>query len=34
MMVVGAVWILAVRRRYGGISRVDSTATAQPRPAA
>ena len=34
MMVVGVIWILAVRRRYGTLSRVDSTATAQPRPAA
>ena len=34
MMVVGVIWILAVRRRYGTLSRVNSTATAQPRPAA
>jgi phosphatidylglycerol:prolipoprotein diacylglycerol transferase len=33
IMFVGLLWILAVRRRYGTLSRVDATATSQPRPA-
>lgn len=33
MMLAGVVWIFAVRRRYGTLSRVDSPAAAEPRPA-
>jgi phosphatidylglycerol:prolipoprotein diacylglycerol transferase len=34
IMFVGVIWILAVRRRHGTLSRVNATATTQPRPAA
>jgi phosphatidylglycerol---prolipoprotein diacylglyceryl transferase len=33
MMVAGVVWICVVRRRYGSLSRVAATVTADPRPA-
>jgi phosphatidylglycerol---prolipoprotein diacylglyceryl transferase len=34
IMFVGLLWILAVKRRHGTLSRADATATSQPRPAA
>jgi phosphatidylglycerol:prolipoprotein diacylglycerol transferase len=34
IMSVGVIWILAVRRRHGTLSRVGAPVTSQPRPAA
>jgi hypothetical protein len=33
-MFVGLLWILAVKRRHGTLSRADATASSRPRPAA